>query len=80
MTQLALSASFEYLCYGSTVDINSLHFHCVIDFKRQNLTVLAKKELTNTLDPRELCSFASSPAFYHAHHNNFNINANLHIT
>ena len=28
MSQLALSASFDYLCYGSTVIINILLFQC----------------------------------------------------
>ena len=37
---LALSASFEYLCYGSTTVINNIgnNFSALIDFIRQNLT------------------------------------------
>ena len=51
MTYLALSASFEYLCYGSTTIIN-ICFHLgpsLLVFIRQNLTYKdapALKELT----------------------------------
>ena len=39
MSQLALSASFEYLCYGSTPIVNILIFFSAgIDVRRQNLT------------------------------------------
>ena len=39
MSQLALSCSFEYLCYGSTAILNILNsFSAGTVFKRQNLT------------------------------------------
>ena len=39
MSSLALSDSFEYLCYGSTAIINRFTFYSVgIDFSRQNPT------------------------------------------
>ena len=40
MSQLALSALFEYLCYGSTAIINVSLFRTGIDFRRQNMTSL----------------------------------------
>ena len=40
MSQLALSALFEYLCYRSTAIINVLLFRTGIDFRRQNITSL----------------------------------------
>ena len=39
MSQLALSASFEYLCYGSTTNINIFNsFSAGAVFRRPNLT------------------------------------------
>ena len=38
MSWLALSGSFEYICYGSTAIINIYPFIAGIDFRRQNLT------------------------------------------
>ena len=38
MSLLALSTSFEYICYGSTTIINVLIFQPGIDFRHQNLT------------------------------------------
>ena len=38
MSLLALSAQFEYLCYGSTAILNIYFFSAAIDFRRQILT------------------------------------------
>ena len=38
MSWLARSASFEYLCYGSTAIVNILFFSAAIVFRRQILT------------------------------------------
>ena len=38
MTLLALSGSFEYMCYGSAAILNVYSFNAWIDFRRQNLT------------------------------------------
>ena len=45
MSQLALSDSFEYLCYGSAIIRNIVYSYSAgIDFSRQNLT--------SVVDPR----------------------------
>ena len=43
MSQLALSALFENLFYGSTATINILLFGAGVDFRRQNLTSIDVK-------------------------------------
>ena len=45
MSYLALSASFEYLCYGSTAIINISLFQYEIGFRRQNLTSKVLKDM-----------------------------------
>ena len=54
MSELALSALFEYLYYGPTAIIMVYSFSAGIDFRRQNLKSLESD--TSKVDPRaDLC-------------------------
>ena len=55
MSSLALSDSFEYLCYGSTaIRIFFYSYSAKIDFSRQNLTSTDVKFCLSEVDPRTI--------------------------